>query len=310
MTKVAWVPWESAEEIGRVVGEVPEGVTLLPFTDGSQLPGPVEEVGFLTVPYMQGPACLERAGQMPRLEVVQAQSAGVDNLVGQVPASVTLCNAAGVHDTATSELALALALASLRGLDTFARNHTAGSWSGFWTPGLADRRVTILGAGHIARAIEQRLAGFEVASITRVGRTARTEPVEVRAVDDLPEILAETDVLFIIIPLTDDTRGLVDARMLAALPDGALVVNVGRGPIVDTDALVAECASGRLRAALDVTDPEPLPDDHPLWGTPGVLVSPHVGGWSAAFTPRRDRLIAAQLRRWIAGEALDNVIER
>jgi phosphoglycerate dehydrogenase-like enzyme len=153
-----------------------------------------------------------------------------------------------------------------------------------------------------------------VASITRVARTARTvtnragEPVEVRAIDDLATILPQTDVLILIIPATPQTEGMIDAEALALLPDGAQLINVGRGSLVDTDALVAEAASGRITAGLDVTDPEPLPSDHPLWSTPGVLISPHVGGASSAFAPRADAQAAAQIRRFAAGEPLQNVI--
>ena len=128
------------------------------------------------------------------------------------------------------------------------------------------------------------------------------------AIDELPELLPDADVVIVIAPHTPETEGLIAAEQLALLPDGALLVNVARGPLVDTDALVAETGSGRLRAALDVTEPEPLPPDHPLWRIPGVLISPHVGGASSAFFPRADRLVAAQLRRFAAGEELENMI--
>lgn len=169
--------------------------------------------------------------------------------------------------------------------------------------------MLIVGYGHIGSAIERRLGGFEVASVTRVARRARTEP-EVHPVADLESLLPAADVVIVIAPHTPETDRLLDARRLALLPDGALVVNVARGRLVDTDALVAETGSGRLRAALDVTEPEPLPADHPLWRTPGVIISPHVGGASSAFFPRADRLIAAQLGRFARGEDLENVIAR
>ena len=132
--------------------------------------------------------------------------------------------------------------------------------------------------------------------------------IDVRSIEELPGLLPDVDVVILIVPLTPDTRRMVDADFLARMPDGALLVNVSRGPVVDTDALLAECASGRLRAALDVTDPEPLPADHPLWRTPGVLISPHVGGNTSAFLPRAQRLVAVQLRRWADGEPLANVV--
>jgi phosphoglycerate dehydrogenase-like enzyme len=225
-----------------------------------------------------------------------------------VPPSATLCNAAGVHDTSTAELAVALTLASGRHLDSFARNQSAGAWRPILGRALADQRVLIIGYGHIGPAIERRLQGFEVASITRVARRRRSGPPEVHPVDDLHRLLPQADVAILIAPHTAETEGMIGARELALLPDGALLVNVARGKLVDTNALVAELSAGRIRAALDVTDPEPLPADHPLWRQPGVLISPHVGGASSAFAPRADRLIAAQLTRFMAGEPLANVV--
>jgi phosphoglycerate dehydrogenase-like enzyme len=226
-----------------------------------------------------------------------------------VPEGVVLCNAAGVHDTSTAELAVALALASGRHLDRYARNQPSGIWESLRLGiSLADQRVLIIGYGHIGAAIERRLSGFEVASVTRVARRPRTEPVPVHAIDDLPELLPDADVAFLVAPHTPQTEGMIGGRELASLPDGAVLVNVARGKLVDTEALLAETSTGRIRAALDVTDPEPLPPEHPLWRTPGVLISPHVGGPSSAFFPRADRLIAAQLGRFAAGKKLENII--
>jgi phosphoglycerate dehydrogenase-like enzyme len=206
-------------------------------------------------------------------------------------------------------LAVALALASGRHLDHYARNQPSGIWESLRLGiSLADQRVLIIGYGHIGAAIERRLSGFEVASVTRVARRPRTEPVPVYAIDDLPELLPDADVAFLVAPHTPQTEGMIGGRELASLPDGAVLVNVARGKLVDTDALLAETSTGRIRAALDVTDPEPLPPEHPLWRTPGVLISPHVGGPSSAFFPRADRLIAAQLGRFAAGKELENII--
>jgi phosphoglycerate dehydrogenase-like enzyme len=233
----------------------------------------------------------------------------VENFLPYVPEGVTLCNAAGVHDASTAELAVALALASGRSLDHFARNQTSGVWEPLRLGiSLADQRVLIIGHGHIGAAIERRLAGFEIASVTRVARRPRTEPVLVHSVEKLPRLLPNADVVFLVAPHTPQTEGMIGSKELAALPDGALLVNVARGRLVDTAALLAETSTGRIRAALDVTDPEPLPPEHPLWRTPGVLISPHVGGASTAFFPRADRLIAAQLDRFAAGEELENII--
>lgn len=312
---LVWVPYESESEARRRLGDLPDNVEIDLFT-GGELPATADRVEFYVDPYLgAGKGAWSSLATFPKLKVVQTLTAGFETIQPYVPAGATLCNAAGLHDASTAEMALALSLAVGRRLGEFARNQTAGTWQFRWGSALADKRVTILGYGHIGQAVERRLAGFEVASITRVARTARTETnsagerVEVRAIDDLSAILPQTDVLILILPATPQTIGMIDAAALAQLPDGAQLINVGRGSLVDTDALVAEAASGRITAGLDVTDPEPLPADHPLWTTPGVLISPHVGGASSAFAPRADALAAAQIRRFAAGEPLQNVIE-
>ncbi|GAA2102684.1 2-hydroxyacid dehydrogenase [Microlunatus panaciterrae] len=305
-----WLPYDSLEEAERRLGGIPDGVEVALFTaQGEPMPASIADVELYVLPYMKdAQVVLERAAEMKSLRVVQTLTAGYENFVPLLPAGVTLCNAAGVHDASTAELAVALTLASGRHLDDYARNQSVGRWAPSLGIALADRRVLILGYGRIGAAIERRLAGFELASLTRVARHAREDPV-VHKVSELPDLLPEVDVLVVVAPLTPQTQGLLNAELLARLPDGALVVNVARGGLVDTDALLAETAGGRLRAALDVTDPEPLPPEHPLWTTPGVLISPHVGGPSTAFFPRADRLVAAQLRRFAAGEPLANQID-
>ena len=303
---LAWVPYSGRAEAERRLGHLPPGLDLDFYrADGDALPDTVDEVAFYVLPYMKGTHVLEPAAGMPRLQVVQTLTAGYAEFLPLVPPAVTLCNAAGLHDTSTAELAMALALASGRHLDDFARQQAAGTWRPAFGRALADQRVLIIGYGHIGEAIERRLHGFEVASVTRVARRARPG---VHPVGELPRLLPQADVVFLIAPHTAETEGMIGARELALLPDGALLVNVARGQLVDTDALVAELATGRIRAALDVTEPEPLPAGHPLWRQPGVLISPHVGGASTAFAPRADRLIAAQLTRFAAGQPLRNVV--
>ena len=305
-----WLPYDSLDEAESRLRGIPDGLEVDLFMGtGDAEPDSIADVEYFVLPYMKGPEVLARAGEMKSLRVVQTLTAGYENFLPHLPSGVTLCNAAGVHDASTAELALALTLASGRHLDDFARNQVSGNWAPIHGTSLADQRVLILGYGRIGAAIERRLTGFETASITRVARRERTGEPRVHPVSALSELIGDVDVLIIIAPLTEDTRGLVDADLLAGLPDGALVVNVARGKIVDTDALLAETATGRLRAAMDVTDPEPLPADHPLWTTPGVLISPHVGGASTAFFPRADRLISDQLRRFAAGEELVNRID-
>jgi phosphoglycerate dehydrogenase-like enzyme len=242
--------------------------------------------------------------RMPSLRVAQTLTAGVDDVRPLVPAGVTLCNARGVHDASTAELAVALVLASLRGIPDFVRSAERGEWDGGRRDSLADRTVLLVGYGAVGQAVERRLAGFEC-DVRRVARRGRDG---VQPFDALPALLPQADVVVLTVPMTDETRGMVDAGFLSRMRDGALLVNVARGPVVRTDDLLAEVASGRLRAALDVTDPEPLPADHPLWACPGVLISPHVGGNTTAFMPRAMRLVSEQLRRYVEGRPLRNVI--
>jgi phosphoglycerate dehydrogenase-like enzyme len=243
---------------------------------------------------------------LPGLRLVQLLSAGADTWVGRLPDGVVLCNARGAHTPATAEWAVTATLAAQRGIPFFVREQDAGRWSFTTHDSLVGARVLIVGAGDIGRAIGRMLAGFEV-ELTYVGSTARDG---VHGPAELPELLPQADVVILIVPVTPETRGLVDGRFLAAMRDGALLVNAARGAIVDTEALLAELTAGRLRAALDVTDPEPLPPGHPLWSAPGVLITPHVGG-DVPQTPARVMAVAVdQITRVLAGEPLANVVDR
>jgi phosphoglycerate dehydrogenase-like enzyme len=260
---------------------------------------------------MSTPHTVSLIERMPRLQVVQTLTAGVDNVWPHLRDGVTLCNAAGVHDASTAELTLGLILASLRGIDDYARAMATGTWLYGQRESLADKRVMVIGHGHVGQAIIARLLPFEV-DVVRVGTRARTldDGTPVNGVDELSALLPDADVVVLIVPQTQATTGLVDSAFLARMKRGALLVNVARGPVVVTDDLLDAVRSGHVRAALDVTDPEPLPPDHELWRTPGVLISPHVGGFTSAFLPRAHRLVAAQLRRWADGESLANVMTR
>jgi phosphoglycerate dehydrogenase-like enzyme len=287
----------------------PAPVELALWDVAGEVPGAADGGPEIVVPpYLGRDLPLARLAELPRLRVVQTLTAGVDDVLPFMPLGVTLCNATGVHDTSTAELTIGLTIAALRGLGDFARAQTTGTWLSSTRTSLADRRVLLIGAGSVGRAILDRLAAFEV-SVTRVATTARVDDVgPVHGVGELAQLLRSHDVVILIVPLTPSTRGMVDAAFLAAMPDGALLVNVARGPVVDTEALVAEVSSGRLAAALDVTDPEPLPVDHPLWRAPNVLISPHVGGNSTAFVPRARALLRRQFEAYAAGEPLANVV--
>ncbi len=244
--------------------------------------------------------------------MVQTLSTSIDHVepgLKHLRPGVRLCNARGVHETSTAELALTLILASLRGIPDFVRGQEREEWRSGFRPALADKSVLIVGYGAIGAAVEDRLAPFELARVTRVARSERTTGRgPVHPLTELPSLLPDADVVVLSTPLTEATRGLVNAGFLARMKDGALLVNVARGPVVDTKALLVELDSGRLTAALDVTDPEPLPKGHPLWHAPGVLISPHVGGPTSAFLPRVERLLGDQLKRFVNQEPLRNVV--
>ncbi|HTW17029.1 MAG TPA: 2-hydroxyacid dehydrogenase [Nocardioides sp.] len=296
---LVWLPFDP-----ELLGDPPSGLRYEVVDPTESVPDSVTEVDFYVTPYQMGPAVGDVLPRMTGLQVVQTLSAGVDNVRSRVPAGVTLCNGRGIHDTSTAELTLALTLASLRGIPDFVRDQGRHEWRTGWRPALADRRVLLVGYGAIGEAIEARLLPFET-EVVRVARTARDG---VHPIEDLPDLLPEADVVILIVPLTESTRGLVDRDFLARMKHGALLVNVARGAVVVTDDLVAALHAGTVTAAIDVADTEPLPADSPLWDAPGLLISPHVGGASSAMWPRAHRLVRDQLHRFAAGEPLHNVM--
>ena len=296
---LVWLPFDPA-----LLDPPPSGLRYEVVDPTEHVPDSVAEVEVYVPPYQMKPAVADVLPRMTTLRLVQTLSAGVDNVRAHIPDGVTLCNGRGIHDASTAELALTLTLASLRGIPGFVRAQERHEWTFGWHPALADRRVLIVGYGAIGEAIERRLAPFEV-EVVRVARTARAG---VHAIDELPALLPDADVVVLVVPLTKATRGLVDAEFLARMKEGALLVNVARGAVVVTDDLVAALHSGRISAATDVTEVEPLPADHALWSAPNLLVSPHVGGSSSAMWPRAYRLVREQLTRYAAGEPLANVM--
>ncbi|HYN29402.1 MAG TPA: 2-hydroxyacid dehydrogenase [Dermatophilaceae bacterium] len=285
-----------AQEVGPVDGVDP---VLWNPSDG-QPPGPVE---LMVAPYLFDAAPLAVVAEVPSVRLVQLLTAGYDSALATLPPDVAVANAGGVHDASTAELAVGLVLASLRGIPEAVRAAADGHWGdGRTRASLADRRVLVVGYGSVGRAVATRLAAFEV-RLTAVASRARAgdDLVErVHGVNELPALLRDAEVVVVVVPLTDGTRGLVGEEFLAALPDDALVVNIARGPVADTAALLRH--AGRLAVALDVTDPEPLPDGHPLLTAPRTLITPHVGGNTTAFRPRALRFLREQLARVAAGE--------
>ena len=300
-----WIPHEPGRSL---MGELPTDVTIEVYEGpAAPLPGDPAAVEFWVPPFLALGETVALVDKMPNLRVVQLLSAGADAWVGRLPVTVTLCDARGVHDSSTAEWVVAAILAHVRDFPAFVRAQAQRVWAYDGhapTDELAGKRVLLVGAGSIGAAIADRLAPFGV-DLTRVARSAR--PADgVHAVAELPALLRDADIVVLVVPLTRETRGMVDARFLTAMRDGALLVNAARGPIADTAALTAELATGRIAAAVDVTDPEPLPPDHPLWGMPNFLLTPHVAGSVRGLLPRAYRLASEQLRRYAAGEPLLN----
>lgn len=244
-----------------------------------------------------------RVRDIAGLRHVHLLSIGYEWMLEHLPAGTTLSNSRGAVEDATAEHGLALILASLRQLPAAAAQQRERHWAPLWTTSLHGSHVLVLGHGGVGREICARLEPFRPAGIVPVASRARTTGggVPVRTVPDLPELLPRADVVVVTLPHTAETEHLVDADFLARMHDGALLVSIGRGAVVDTDALVAELAAGRLRAALDVTDPEPLPPEHPLWNAPGCLVTPHMGGSTTEFMRLASELAAEQARRLASG---------
>ncbi|MGP3911259.1 2-hydroxyacid dehydrogenase [Nonomuraea sp. 10N515B] len=295
-----WVP---SDAVAEVLSDLP-GVECAVYDGTTSMPKGIEEVEVWIPPLVTVPDVPGTLARMGSLRLVQTVTAGVEPYRPHMPEGAVLCNARGVHDAGTAEWAVGAMIAVLREFPEFVDAQRRGEWTYHHTGVLADSTVLIVGYGSIGAALERRLEGFEV-EIVRVARSARED---VHGMAELPGLLPQTDVVVLLVPATPDTAGMVDATFLARMKDGAVLVNAARGGVVDTDALILELKNGRLRAALDVTAPEPLPEGHPLWSAPGVLITPHVAGSTPASGRRMLRLIKAQLSRYLAGEQLINVI--
>ena len=296
-----WVP---TAEVAAGLDGLPGADVEVVAPDGAPLPPSADQVVFYVPPFFPRPPGIAAMREMPQLAVVQTLTAGVDRLLASLPPRVTLCNARGVHDASTAEWVVAAMLAALREFPLFAREQAAGRWNYHFTDCLAGKTVLIVGYGSIGAAVERRLAGFEV-QVVRVARTGRPG---VATVSDLPGLLPGADVVVLLAPVTPETIGMADAAFLARMKDGALLVNAARGSLLRTDALVAELRQGRLQAALDVTDPEPLPAGHPLWTMPGVFITPHEAASTPVSTARMIRHVRDQAERFLNGAPLLNVI--
>jgi phosphoglycerate dehydrogenase-like enzyme len=262
------------------------------------------------------------------VKLVLSLMAGTEWIPETVGPQVTICNARGAHNIATAEWTVAAIFASLKYVPLYCEIQASGNWrrrkeaaalyarlhpeeGAIYPPvmqeELADRKVLMVGYGSIGKDIERMLGPFDI-EMTRVARTARTEPI-VHPVSELDRLLPDADIVILILPLTPESHGLIGAREMSLMKQGALLVNAARGPIVQTDALVNALNAGRIRAAIDVTDPEPLPEGHPLWKCPNLYITPHIGGSSPRFMQRALKVVAEELERYMKGEPLQNVVQ-
>jgi phosphoglycerate dehydrogenase-like enzyme len=264
--------------------------------------------------------------QLRGVKVAQSLMAGVDWVLPWLPKNVVLCDGRGIHDISASEWVMAAIMATMKRIPLYRDLQAKQQWKGFATvtdgflseagasrgqytvlaEDLAGKTVLIVGYGSIGEAIEARLTPFGV-TVLRVARRARETP-KVSAISELHGLIPQADVVVLIVPLTAETKGLFGVVEIALMKHGALLVNAARGPVVVTDALVAALQEHRIRAAVDVTDPEPLPEGHPLWSAPNCLITPHVGGSTPEFIYRAFKFAAGQVRRFAAGEPLENVV--
>ncbi|MTD13218.1 hypothetical protein GIS00_04560 [Nakamurella sp. YIM 132087] len=282
----------------RIAAGSPAGTTLIPW-DWRTAPAPdrIADIELLVSDFSVAGPGPELYARMPGLTHVQLCSSGYEGWVRDLPATVGLSTGRGLHGASTAEAALAGVLSLLRRIPDAVAQQQRQIWDPLDVNVLGGRRVTVVGAGDIGRRLRTVLEALGC-PVTTVGRSARDG---VAPSTDLPELARTTDVLVLAVPLDDSTRGLVDARVLAALPAGAVVANVARGAVVDTDALAAHVSAGRVSAYLDVTDPEPLPAGHPLWTCPQVLITPHTGGGAIDWRERYADLVRDQLDRHARG---------
>lgn len=296
-------------EVVRRLAEEPEPwLSLVEYQAGNTPPEATVDLWVPEYPASLGArAWAAGLAALPGLRVVQLLSAGVDpwpSLLAESGRALRLCNGRGVHGASTAELAVATTLAMVRDLPRYVRQQEQRIWRGSPARSVAGARVLVLGAGDIGHRVAAVLRGLD-ARVTMVARTARGG---VAAMDRLPELLPDQQIVVIAVPSTPETERMVGRGFLAALPDGALVVNVARGKVVDTDALLVELRSERLFAALDVVDPEPLPPDHPVWSAPNLLITPHVGGGAHGWLERGCALVLDQARRLHQGADLRNQV--
>jgi phosphoglycerate dehydrogenase-like enzyme len=291
-----WTQWSDLS--------IPQGMKLMQSNGFIPSVSQLADIEFYVPSYMGDIKTLEVIAKMKNLKIVHYSQAGYDDILPHIPNNVILCNASGLHDVSTSELAIGLAIASRRGFTQFIDNQRKGLWHRQTKPTLADSHVGIVGYGHIGKRIALLLEKFDT-KVTPFSRSGNDGAVKISEFDNF---LPDLDVIILILPLNHESKHFINADRIKKMKDGATLINVARGAIVDTDALVAELNTGRITAGLDVTDPEPLPEGHPLWSVPNLIITPHVGGDSAAFEPRARKMVEEQLNRLAQNKPLLNQI--
>jgi phosphoglycerate dehydrogenase-like enzyme len=296
MSEVIWSQWPDLI--------VPDGFTVLSPSNCDLDSANLSDITFYVPKYMGGKQALEYSTKMSNLKFLQVPNAGFEDAIAYMKPGMTLCNARGVHDDSTSELAMGLAIAVRRGFHDFVRAQDRGEWIHERYSSFSDSQIAIVGFGSIGQSLAKKLSGFEVSvkAFSRSGRDGAQKLTELDA------YLPQADIVFLTLPLNAESKNFFDAERLAKMKNGALIINVGRGPIIDTDALIKELNSGRLSAGLDVTDPEPLPSEHSLWKAKNCLIAPHVGGDSTAFESRGKKLVEEQIARLANGQDLINIV--
>ena len=295
-----WLPDHPAADS---IGALPSSVSLNVIPAKGALPEDFGRVEFLVPPF-GARRVIEALPRLGALRVVQVDSAGVDWIAPSIPQGVTLCSARGTRDAPVAEWVVSAILDNYKGLARFRQQQEQAQWTPRMPRELAGSKALIVGYGSIGRAVEERLRPFGV-EVTGVASRPRGDVHGVEAID---ELLPDADIVIVLLPDTPETRGLIGKQRLARLKTGALLVNAGRGTVVDTEGLIDELEAGRLDAALDVTDPEPLPPDSPLWTLPNVLITPHIAGDSPAADQRVYELVGDQIRRHVEGQPLVNVV--
>jgi phosphoglycerate dehydrogenase-like enzyme len=300
MSKITHTVWSQWDDL-----IVPDGFTRFSPATHPLFESNLSQVTFFVQPYMTGTETLEPVKAMPRLEILQVPNAGYEAAVPYVRQGITLCNAQGVHNASTAELAVGMSIAMRRNFPHFLNLQKQGIWNHERMGSLNDCKIGIIGAGSIGQTLVSYLRPYEV-EITTFSRSGSNDSLKM---DRLDELIPIFDIIILILPLNSESEHLINSRRLALMKDGAILINVARGRVIDTEALMAELRTGRISAALDVTDPEPLPSDHPLWRFENVFITPHVGGDSKAFEKRGKRFIEGQLQRLAEGQEPLNIIE-